>query len=286
MRAWAGRALERGLYHPLRLLPSDQVSAIGAWLGREAGPRLYPAADRRARAALARLRPDLDPEAARAEAWANIGATFAEMAAALRFWREGRIGVEGEAHLRDAMRDGPVLLAGLHTGNPELLAITAARLGARPAGIAARQPTGFRDRVVNDLRRRAGCRPIPASRDAMRDALAVLRGREEVLVYFMDDMVGGEVRGPSLGRGPRRVGNIPFAARLARLTGCALVPGHVRREVGARFTVRFLPPVALPAATGDRAADQAAGAAALDAVLDPIVRAELAQWLFTIRLGE
>ena len=69
--------------------------------------------------------------------------------------------------------------------------------------------------------------------------------------------------------------------RLARLSGCALVPGFVEWLPGARFRTVFLPPVALPAPAGDRAADLASGAAALDAVLDPIVRARLEQWFFT-----
>jgi lauroyl/myristoyl acyltransferase len=79
-RAVASAGLERGLYHPLRLLPSERVTAVGAWLGRRVVPGLYPEATARAREALRRLRPDLDPDAALAEAWANIAATFAETA--------------------------------------------------------------------------------------------------------------------------------------------------------------------------------------------------------------
>ena len=116
----------------------------------------------------------------------------------------------------------------------------------------------------------------------MRPALSVLRGNGETLLFYMDDYVGGRVNGPSLGRGPPRAGNIPLAARLARLSGCALVPAFVERLSDARFRVVFAPPVALPPPTGDRAADLAAGAATLDAALDPIVRARLEQWFFTI----
>jgi KDO2-lipid IV(A) lauroyltransferase len=177
-----------------------------------------------------------------------------------------------------------VLLAGLHTGNPEVLGLTLARLGARPVGVAVRQPTAFRDRVITDIRRRGGGRMIRAARDAMRPAVEVLRRAEETLLFWMDDYVGGVVRGPSLGRGPRAEGNIPFAARLARLTGCAVVPGYVLRRPGSRFLTTFLPAVEMPAATGDRAADLAAGAAAIDAVVDPVVRAHLTQWLFTISI--
>jgi KDO2-lipid IV(A) lauroyltransferase len=282
VRALLAGALERALYHPLRALPTPAVSRVGAWLGRTVAPALYPGQDALARATLRALRPDA-PEAPALDAmWSNLGASFAEMARIGRFWDEGRVEVVGAARLLAAKRDGPLLVAGLHLGNPELLGLTLAWLGLRPVGVAARQPTPFRDKVVAGIRRRGGCRTIPADRHAAKHALAALRGGEETLVLFMDDYVRGRVNGPSLGRGPRREGNIPLAVRLARLSGCALVPGFVERSPGARFRAVFLPPVALPAPTGDRAADLAAGVAALDAALDPILRARLEQWFFTI----
>ena len=290
-REAASGLLERGLHHPLRMLPSVTGSAIGDWLGRRVVPGLYPVATARARAALARLRPDLDPEAALAEAWANIAASFAEMPRILGFWREGRVAVAGEEHIRAARAEGrAVICAGLHTGNPEVLGMTLAWLGLRPVGVAVQQPTEFRQRVITDIRLRAGGRLIVADRGAMRPALDVLRARpvEETLLFWMDEHVGGVVRGPSLGRGPvARNGNMALAARLGRMTGAAVVPGYVTRLPGpgrARFLTTFLPPVPLPAATGDRAADAAAGAAAIDAVVDPVVRALLPQWLHVIAL--
>lgn len=274
--------LERGLHHPLRILPSGAGSALGAWLGRRVVPGLHPVATARARAALARLRPDLDTGAALAEAWANIAASFAEMPRILRFWEEGRVAVAGEAHLLEAHRQGgPVICAGLHTANPEVLGLTLARLGTRPVGIAVRQPTAFRERVITDIRTRGGGRMILADRDAMRPALSVLRaGAGETLLFWMDEHVGGTVRGPSLGRGalPRN-GNMALAARLARLSGAAVVPGYVTRLPGARarFLTTFLPPVAWP-----EREDRLGDAAAIDAVVDPVVRALLPQWLHLI----
>lgn len=284
MRAALAGALERALHHPLRALPTPAVSRIGGWLGRTVAPALYPGQDALARAALRALRPGVPEDEALRAVWGNLGASFAEMARILRFWDEGRVQVSGAARLLAAKRDGPVLVAGLHLGNPEVLGLTLARLGLRPVGVAARQPTDFRERVITDLRLRGGGRMIRADRDAMRPALSVLRGGEETLLFWMDDYARGRVNGPSLGRGPPRGGNIPLAVRLARLSGCALVPGFAERLPGAaaRFRTVFLPPVSLPAPTGDRAADLAAGVAALDAVLDPIVRARLEQWFFTI----
>lgn len=282
MRAFLAGALERGLHHPLRALPTPLVSRVGGWLGRRAAPALYPNQDALARATLRALRPGAPEDEALRAMWGNLGASFAEMARILRFWDEGRVEVSGAARLLAARRDGPVLVAGLHLGNPEVLGLTLARLGLRPVGVATRQPTDFRERTITRIRLRGGGRMIRADRDAMRPALSVLRGGEETLLFWMDDYARGRVNGPSLGRGPRLAGNIPLAARLSRLSGCALVPGFVERLPDARFRTVFLPPVALPAPTGDRAADLAADAAALDAALDPVVRARLEQWFFTI----
>lgn len=282
MRALLADALERALYHPLRPLPTPLVSRIGAWLGRTVAPALYPSQDALARAAFRALRPGAPEDDAVRAMWSNMGASFAETARILRFWEEGRVEVAGGARLLAAKRDGPVLVAGLHLGNPEVLGLALARLGLRPVGVATRQPTAFRERVITAIRLRGGGRMIRADRGAMRPALSVLRGGEETLLFWMDDYARGRVNGPSLGRAPRRAGNIPLAARLARLSGCAPVPAFVERLPGPRFRVVFLPPVSLPPPTGDRAADDAADAAALDAVLDPIVRTRLDQWFFAI----
>ena len=269
--------LERGLFHPLRILPSATGSAVGDWLGRRVLPGLYPVGTARARAAIRHLRPDLDAEAALAEAWANIAASFAEMPRLLRLWDEGRIAVEGEAPIREALAAGrPVICAWLHTGNPEVLGLTLGRLGLRPLGIAARQASGFRDRVVAANRRGYGGRVVLADQGAMRPVLAALRADppEGTVMLAVDEHVGGAPRGPSLGRAalPAR-GNMAMAGRLARLTGAVVVPGYVTRLGGARFVTRFLPPVAF-AGAGGRMED----AAAIDAAVDPVIRAMLPQW--------
>ena len=211
MGALLAGALERALHHPLRALPTPAVSRVGGWLGRRVAPALYPNQDALARAALRALRPGEPEDEALGAMWANLGASFAEMARILRFWDEGRVEVSGAARLLAAKRDGPVLVAGLHLGNPEVLGLTLARLGLRPVGVATRQPTDFRERVITDLRLRGGGRMIRAGRDAVRPALSVLRSGEETLLFWMDDYVRGRVNGPSLGRGPRRAGNIPLA---------------------------------------------------------------------------
>ncbi len=192
-RAALANGLERALHQPLRLLPTPVVMAIGRALGRRVAPALYPVQDRLARAAFRHLRPDLPLEPAMAAMWRNLACTFAEMPRFLRFWDEGRIEVSGAEHLLETRRHRPVLLAGLHLGNPEVLGLALARLGARPVGVASRQPTAFRERIITELRLRGGGRMIQAGHHALRPALRVLAAREETLVFWMDDYIGGKV---------------------------------------------------------------------------------------------
>jgi KDO2-lipid IV(A) lauroyltransferase len=269
-------ALERGLHRPLGWLPTTAGTRLGEALGHHLLPRLFPIGTARARAAFAALRPDLDPAAATRAAWANLAATVAEMPRLLRLPAEGRLEIEGAGHLRAAHAAGRgVICAGLHTGNSEALGLAIATLGLPIAGVAARQDSAFRDRIADATRRGYGARPIPAERDAARQALAALRAGA-VLLLYVDEHVGGPPRGPSLGRGTVAAeANLVLAGRLARLSGAAVVPGFVERLAGrrGRFRASFLPPVALPA-PGDRLAD----AMAIDAAVDPVVRALLPQW--------
>lgn len=54
-----------------KLLPSHLASRLGAMLGKKLMPRLYPSANKRAKATIARLRPDLSKEEQQALLIAN-----------------------------------------------------------------------------------------------------------------------------------------------------------------------------------------------------------------------
>ena len=202
-------------HHGLRVLPTEAASAIGGRLGQLAGPRLHPAADRRARAALKALRPDLVPDQAALDAalkrvWTSVGRVYAEFSAEDRIWPEQRVTVEGAEHLEAAAVGGrPLIVAGVHLGNWEMLPITFGYLGYRFVQVYQPPRNRFEDRIAKNTRLRAnasigaakpgsGFRLLPPSATAGPELLRALR-RGDSFMIFVDEYAGGRVRsgGPS-----------------------------------------------------------------------------------------
>ena len=284
-------------HHGLRVLPTEAASAIGGRLGQLAGPRLHPSADRRARAALKALRPDLVPDQAALDAalkrvWTSVGRVYAEFSAEDRIWPEQRVTVEGAEHLEAAAVGGrPLIVAGVHLGNWEMLPITFGYLGYRFVQVYQPPRNRFEDRIAKNTRLRAnasigaakpgsGFRLLPPSATAGPELLRALR-RGDSFMIFVDEYAGGRVHAPAFGRPIAANGNLARVIRLARLGNAAVVPAYAVRTGAARFAVRFLPAVAMQA-TGDRGGDMRANMTALDAAITPAVLAHLDQWYMLI----
>lgn len=259
----AAARLEALLHRPLAALPTPAVGVAARALARLAVPRLTPGLAAAVARTVAALRPDLDIAAAVAEARDNLARTFCELPRLGRLWDEGRIAIAGTLPT-----DRPVLIAWVHTGNPEILPLALGRSGARPIGIAAPQPTALRARIVATQRAAAGAVVLPGQgAAALRAALRVLERRAGALVIAIDDVAAdGTINGPSLGRTAPAAGNLPLVARLAARTGAAIVPAWVERHRGARFTLHLAPAVEC----GD----------ALDRALSAAVLRLLPQWWF------
>lgn len=284
----------------LRLLPTGAASAVGGWLAPRVGPRLHPRVDGRIRAGIRALRPDLAKDdaalvAAATRAWSSVGRSYAEFSVEDRVWTEGRVRVEGEEHLLAVgAQDRPLIVVGVHTGNWELLPITVAWLGRPVVSVYQPPRNRFEDRIAERSRRRAeraahahspntSLQLVAPSPTAGFELLRAIRAGR-TLAIFGDESVRGRVRTPAFGREPQVDNNFSRVARLARLTGAAVVPAYVVREPGrARYVVRFLPPV-LMRATDHAAADVRVNAAALDAVLTIPVLEHLDQWYMLIDL--
>ncbi|WP_421989158.1 lysophospholipid acyltransferase family protein [Roseococcus sp.] len=258
----------------MRHAPWPLAEAYAGFVARRVAPKLYTAATQRARANIARLRPDLDAEAALTQMWDNTARSFLEVPRAIRLFDEGRVEVQGAGHLADR----PLIVAALHLGNWEMVGLAMVRAGAPPVAFYQPPSSDLRTRTVVAERIKGGGRLLPLGRDAARPAMNALLRDRDVLLVFPDEHQHGRVAAPSLGRGPRQGGNIEYAVRLARATGAAIVVGYCRRLPGTRFRVEYLAPMEVPR-TDDREADVRAGTAALDARIEPIVLANLPQWL-------
>jgi KDO2-lipid IV(A) lauroyltransferase len=258
----------------MRHAPGPLAHGYAGFMARHVAPKLYPRGERYARENLPRLRPDLPLEPAMAEMWDNLTRSFMEVPRARRMYDEGRVETVGAGHLAGR----PLIVAALHLGNWEMVGLSMVRHGAPPVAFYQPPASSFRTDTVVAERIRGGGRLLPLGRDAARPAVSALVKDRDVLLVFPDENQHGRVAAPSLGRGPRRGGNIEYTARLARLSGAAVVIGHCRRLPGQRFRVRFEPPLHLPRTT-DREADVGAGTALLDAAIEPIILANLPQWL-------
>jgi KDO2-lipid IV(A) lauroyltransferase len=277
------------VHHALRVLPVDACSdiggAIGAWLGRYR----FPNANARARETLARLRPELSPpdiEAGVENCWRNVGRAAAEYSVLGRIWSEGRIAVEGIEHYRQARAQGrPIVGLAMHLANWEILGLAAFKLGFPVSGIYQPPKNRFEHRIIVNARRRYGADLVTPGRRGAREALQILKNRSAAFGVYIDGAIDGDVEAPAFGRPLRLEGNLAVTARLATMTGAAVMPSFARRLEGARFKVIFQPPVSL-ARSGDRARDLAENVAQLNAVTEDIIRANLDQWpmLFDLRL--
>jgi Kdo2-lipid IVA lauroyltransferase/acyltransferase len=277
-----------GLHHAMRALPIDACSSVGAFFTLYS-PRLYRASDARARRAWCRLRPDeaapAAVDAAMKRLWRCVNRTMAEFSVLHRLWDAGRISVTGLEHLAAARAAGrPLLVAVLHLGNWETVLIAGIRSGFPGSGIYLPLDNRFDRHLATRARDRYRGGQIPAGPGALRAALQVLREKREPFVIFIDELARGRVQAPLFGRAPRADSNIAYAARLAAMTGAALIPAYCRRLGDeARFAVEFLPPVEI--VTGaDHDAPLAANVARINAAIEPVIRDHLDQWYFLLDL--
>jgi KDO2-lipid IV(A) lauroyltransferase len=277
--------LNMGVHYGLRALPTDWCSAFGATMSRFSAAR-YPESDARARRAWMTLRPEAaDPastDAAMRRLWANVGRTMAEYSILDRVWAEGRVEIEGEQHvqaLRAAKR--PILWAGLHLGNWEVIGVTGIRLGYHGASLTLILDNRFDQRVADRMRERIGGRIIYAHPTSGRAIVRELRERGPMVIYI-DEFIRGRVQAPAFGRPLKAGANIAYVARLAKMTRAAIVPTYcVRIDESCRFKVTFLSPVEL-VDSGDAAADLKTNVATLNGIIEPIIRAHLDQWFYVL----
>lgn len=278
--------LDTVIHFGLRPLPIDWCSHVGIYLGLFARLR-YPESDKRARIAWQTLRPEAaDPaatEAALVRLWRDVGRTMAEYSVLWRLLPSGRVKVEGTENVPAPGGQRPVLFMAMHLGNWEVIPPTVIAQGFTQAkGIYLPPDNRFDHWIAIAARRDYASKLVIPGPNATRVALKALRDGSG-FVIFADEFVRGRVHAPAFGRPHATAGsNIAYVARLAAMTGAIVVPVYcVREGDAARFTVRFLPPVALQT-TNDRREDVAENVKRLDAVMDPLIRAHLDQWFYVL----
>lgn len=230
------------MHYGLRLAPLELCSSVGDALGRTVGMRNYELPVNRFRAVLSAIRPDWSPDEVEGkvkEGFGNFGRLMTEFSVLDRIYPKGRVTVHGLEHL-EAVKDGPLILLGLHLGNFEVLGPTHIAHGVNIMGVYEPPDSRFRHALAITARERFGGKVFPAGVDGTRPMMKWLREGNAVQI-FADEFIHGGVRGPSLGRGVRFDGNIAFAVRMARKTGAQILLTHAKRLKGCRFEVHYIP---------------------------------------------
>lgn len=277
-----GNAADIFVHFALKALPIDVASDFGAWLGRVVMPRFYSVAARRAKATIAKLRPDLTPAEQHAlyvRNCENQGRLMTEFSVVNRIARsKGRLTLHGGEHLRAARAKGPMVLVGMHLGNWELGPSILQGHGAQVYANYVPPKQRGRAWVANRVRTRAGLKFLPPGIGGLKDTYGVLR-RGGVVSFFCDEGFQGVIRAPLFGRPPNLDCNMVAAIKLARATKASLCPWYTIRTHKARFDCVALPAVVLPpeGKPGERLAEDVL---LVNSVIEPIVRQHLEQWYF------
>jgi Kdo2-lipid IVA lauroyltransferase/acyltransferase len=271
--------IDWSLYRLLQILPIDACSALGGRLSRRMGSAIHPVPDRRARALIASVRPDLDPDAAMLRLWDSVARTHAEFAAIGRILAAGRVSMRGEEHLARALAGGrPVIAMFLHIGNWELAAMQVAyRAPDRAVAIYDPPSSRARRQIAEAGRGIAPWRLRAMSPTVWRDAIETLSRPGGVLIAAGDEIDDGRVGAPFFGRAPFADGNLGKLARIALRTGALVAPIYTERLDGANFVTHVLPP--LDFSNLPRTPDAIAQATlAMEAAIAEPVRRLIDQW--------
>jgi KDO2-lipid IV(A) lauroyltransferase len=273
----------------LKPLSINHCSAFGALIAPISVYR-YPELDARARRNWRKLRPEQSDSASVDKAmkrlWRCISRTMTEFSVLHRLWDAGRITVEGLEHLDNARSaKKPILVAGLHLGNWEVIPLTGIALGHSGSGVYMPPNNRFDHKIAVRAMQRYGAVLFAPGPAAMRAAIKALTERTGPFVMFIDEYIRGHVFAPAFGRPLKPEGNIAYVARLARLTGAEIILAYCQRlNDSAYFKVTFLPPVDI-ARDGNRDSDLMENIARINSVIEPIVRANLDQWYYMLDLN-
>ena len=276
-----------GTHWLLGVLPVGVGSGLGKTLGLLSAHGYKPS-EARARRLWARLHPEAADEtstgAAMKRLWANVGRTVAEIALLERIWDEGRVEVTGLEHLATERAAGrPVIVAGLHLGNWEVMSIVGVKNGFHGASLALPLPNRFEQRLIGRLRERFGGRMVHATNSSGRAIVDEIVHRGPLVIYI-DDHARGRVHAPAFGRPLRATGNIAYVPRLARMTGASVLLAYcIRQGDAARFKMSMSPPIPLKT-DGEAKSDLRHNIELLNDLIEPIIAAHADQWFYALDL--
>ncbi len=257
------------------------------WLAKQAGNLCYFLMPKRRKIALDNIRAALGENLSKRQqrhlartSFQNISLSLVELfmidkirkeSARLFQWR-------GRENFEHAFAQGRgLILTVSHAGSWELLGILP-YLTPHPVSVVVKEIRNpYLNHRINNLRRKMNLVPIPKQGSA-REVLKRLKNNECVGV-LLDQWAGGEGAWLDFFNRPTSTTTIP--ARLAKKTGCLLVPAYCLRNPKGSYTIQVEPAVELPNA--DVPDWENVVTQRLSDLLERQIRANPEQWIWTHR---
>jgi KDO2-lipid IV(A) lauroyltransferase len=221
----------------------------------------------------------LEKEKIARDMWENLGRTFAEFFHLDELNRGDRVTLEASPQFASLRAAAPsAVVCGMHMGNWEVVVIAALRCGFKPAGVYQKIANPLVDEYVR--RAREPFYPGGLLDKSPRTAVQLLRyAKGGGCAAFLADQ--RESRGLAVPFFGRPAPSTPFPALVAETLDLPLYAFRVKREKGARFSIKTEPVARRP--TGDRESDVAATTAALQATYERFIREAPEQWMWAHR---
>ncbi len=273
------------VFHVLSFLPITFVSNFGGMCSHIIVTLLHRDAIKRALINLRWLEPSWDEARLRRACkhhFESVGRLKAEFSILHRLLPSGRIAVENAEVARMTLAAGPVIVIGTHIGNWEILSPVIKDFGFPLCAVFEPQPSHMETRLALEVRARCsaeGSTGFPRGANALRTAVRWLN-EGKAFTVFCDEPVNGASAAPFFGRRPHTNSNYALAARLARMSGAALLPFHVIRHPGCRFTLRFGEPITLAPAHGRNPPPLIDDVVRLNAAIEPVIRDNIENWFW------
>jgi len=183
---------------------------------------------------------------------------------------------QGWQYLEKSIAAGKgTIIATAHLGNFEVAAKALAVRGIEMTILV--EPTGTKAfmKNVNALRQRNGCKLLPVTAGAMREALHLLQKGGTLVIVCERDIQGNGIETGFFGEKT----TVPSGViSLALRTGAAVLPAFSVRRPDNRFTIHFEPPLQITD-TGDREQDIPVNLEKLVGVIEQFIRKYPEQWV-------
>jgi len=283
MKDWIIYQIARGISAILTLLPFSVVF----WIARQVGNGCYYIMPKRRKIALDNIRAALKDSLTAAEqrklartSFQNISLSIIELFLIRKIRKQAHrlFRWSNREKFDEAFRKGRgIILTVSHAGSWELLGILPYLTPYKVSVVVKLIRNPYLNTRINNLRREMKLVPIPKM-GAARDVLRRLKNNECVGI-LIDQWAGAEgVWVDFFGRG---TSTTTLPARLAKKTGCQLMPAYCLREPGGFYTLQMDEPVEFPA--DDHPNWEEEVTQTLSRRLEAQIRKRPEQWMWTHR---